>query len=433
MNTTKLFSIFLVLVLSVLFSVGAASALTIQEVKVDGVELASDSQIVHADRGETVDVTVQLKGGSTDEDSVRIKAWIGGYKYDEVEDVTSQFKVLADTVYVKNLEFEIPEDMDSTEDYTLHVEAYGPTGDEVEYDSLSFTLRVTPVQDLLGIQDVIFNPGLSVKAGNALYAKVRVENTGDNKQEDIRVSMNMPALGISVRDYIDELVSEEQCDVSDCDDDEETSATSNELMLKLPESVKTGTYALEIVVDYDRLHESVRKVFLLSVEGRELVDEQTQINRIISVDTATKEVDPGKGIIYRLTAANLGAQTETYTVEVSGVDTWATSRVDPALVTVASDSTGELFVYISANENAVPGLHMFTVKVKSGDTTVKEFNLGADVKEVAKAGTLSLASILWMVFAVLVIVVAVLGVILLVKRSKEDNAEEPSTEAQTYY
>jgi len=431
MNTTKLFSIFLVLVLSVLFSVGAASALTIQEVKVDGVELASDSQIVHADRGETVDVTVQLKGGSTDEDSVRIKAWIGGYKYDEVEDVTSQFKVLADTVYVKNLE--IPEDMDSTEDYTLHVEAYGPTGDEVEYDSLSFTLRVTPVQDLLGIQDVIFNPGLSVKAGNALYAKVRVENTGDNKQEDIRVSMNMPALGISVRDYIDELVSEEQCDVSDCDDDEETSATSNELMLKLPESVKTGTYALEIVVDYDRLHESVRKVFLLSVEGRELVDEQTQINRIISVDTATKEVDPGKGIIYRLTAANLGAQTETYTVEVSGVDTWATSRVDPALVTVASDSTGELFVYISANENAVPGLHMFTVKVKSGDTTVKEFNLGADVKEVAKAGTLSLASILWMVFAVLVIVVAVLGVILLVKRSKEDNAEEPSTEAQTYY
>ena len=433
MNTTKLFSIFLVLVLSVLFSVGAASALTIQEVKVDGVELASDSQIVHADRGETVDVTVQLKGGSTDEDSVRIKAWIGGYKYDEVEDVTSQFKVLADTVYVKNLELEIPEDMDSTEDYTLHVEAYGPTGDEVEYDSLSFTLRVTPVQDLLGIQDVIFNPGLSVKAGNALYAKVRVENTGDNKQEDIRVSMNMPALGISVRDYIDELVSEEQCDVSDCDDDEETSATSNELMLKLPESVKTGTYALEIVVDYDRLHESVRKVFLLSVEGRELVDEQTQINRIISVDTATKEVDPGKGIIYRLTAANLGAQTETYTVEVSGVDTWATSRVDPALVTVASDSTGELFVYISANENAVPGLHMFTVKVKSGDTTVKEFNLGADVKEVAKAGTLSLASILWMVFAVLVIVVAVLGVILLVKRSKEDNAEEPSTEAQTYY
>jgi len=430
---TKIFGLFLVLVISMIVYANAAHALTIQEVKVDGVELASDSQIVHADRGETVDVTVQLKGGSTDEESVRVKAWIGGYKYDEVEDVSSQFKVLADTVYVKNLELEIPEDIDSTEDYTLHVEAYGPLGDEVEYDSLVFTLRVTPVQDLLNIQDVVFNPGLYVDAGNPLYAKVRLENTGDNKQEDIRVSLNIPALGISVRDYVDELVSEETCDISDCDDDEETSATSNELMLKIPENTKEGTYELQVLVEYDRLHESVQKTYLLNVKGKELVDETSQINRIVSVDTATKEIDQGKGVIYRFTLANLGSSTETYTVETSGLDTWATSRVDPALVTVASDNTGELFVYISANEDAVAGLHMFSVKVKSGDTTVKEFNLGADVKEVAKASKFGLASILWIVFAVLVIVVAVLGVILLVKRSREDNAEEPSTEAQTYY
>lgn len=430
---TKMLSIFLLLVFSLVTFAGAASALTIQEVKVDGIELAADSQIVHVDRGETIDIDVQLKGGSSDEEKVRVKAWIGGYKYDEVEDISSQFKVLADTVYVKNLELEMPEDLDATEDYTLHVEAYGPLGDEIEFDSLVFTLKVTPVQDLLNIQDVIFNPGLSVEAGNPLYARVRLENMGDNKQEDIRVSINVPALGISVRDYVDELVSDEFCDSSDCDDDEETSMTSNELMLKIPDNAKEGTYELEILVEYDRLHESVKKVYLLNVKGKELVEDGKEIKRLVSVDTATKEVDQGKGIIYRFTVANLGSEAEAYNVEVSGVDSWATSRVDPAFVTVASDNTGEVFVYVSANENAAPGLHMFTVKVKAQDTIVKEFNLGADVKEV-QAKTFNLASILWVIFAVLVIVVVVLGIILLVKRSKEDKAEEPGTgEAQTYY
>jgi len=422
MNTTKLFSIFLVLVLSVLFSVGAASALTIQEVKVDGVELASDSQIVHADRGETVDVTVQLKGSSVNEDSVRVKAWIGGYKYDEIEDMSSQFKVLADTVYVKDLELELPEDMDSTKDYTLHVEAYGPTGDEVE-DSLSFTLRVTPVQNLLDMQDVMFNPGLTVQAGNPLYTRVRVENMGDAKEEDIRVSINIPALGVSTRDYIDELAADET---------EETSGTSNDLMIKIPDNAKTGTYELQVLVEYDRLHESTQKTYLLNVEGKENVDTEAKINRIVNVDTATKEVDQGKGVIYRFTLANLGNDAETYNIEVNGIESWGASRVDPAYVTVAPDNTGEVFVYISANENAAAGLHMFNVKVKSADSIVKEFNLGTDVKEV-QVNKFDITSILWIVFGVLVLVVVVLGIILLVKRSGKDETEETSAEAQTYY
>ena len=425
---TKLFGLFLVLVFSMLVYANAAHALTLQEVKVDGVELADGSQIIHADRGETVDVTVQLKGSSSNENSVRVKAWIGGYKYDTVEDVTSQFNVLADTVYVKNLNLQLPDDLDSTQDYTLHIEAYGPLNDSV-LAPLVFTLRVTPAQDLLDIQDVIFNPGLSVQAGNPLYTKVRVENMGDNKEQDIRVSLSIPALGISTRDYIDQLVSVN----GDTNNDNKRTMTSNELMLKIPDNTKTGTYELDVLVEYDRLHESVEKTYLLNIEGKEIA-EGAQINRIVSVDTETKEVDQGNGVIYKFTLANLGSSTETYTVETSGLDTWATSRVDPALVTVAPDSTGELFVYVSANEDAVAGLHMFNVKVKSGDTIAKEFNLGADVKEVAKASKLSLASILWIVFALLVIVVVVLGVILLVKRSKEDNAEEPTTtEAQTYY
>ena len=69
-NITRIFSIFLMLVLSIVIFANAANALTIQEVKVDGVELESNSQLVHADRGETIDVTVQLKGSSVNEDSV---------------------------------------------------------------------------------------------------------------------------------------------------------------------------------------------------------------------------------------------------------------------------------------------------------------------------------------------------------------------------
>ncbi len=447
----KLFSMFVLLALGFLLCMNTAEALEFTEIKVNGVEYINTNDIIHVDRGDDVEIRVELVGidsaictlsPNCDEERVRVKAWIGGYKYDEIDDSTNRFTVLEDTTYVKTLNLKIPHDLEATDDYTLHIESYGPQGESIK-DEL-FTLKITPIEDMITIQDVILNPGLNVKAGKPLYVTVRAENLGENKQEDVRVKISIPELGISTRTYIDELCSTECCneDSDDCcNEDDETSSSSDELMLKIPENAKEGTYELVVEIEYDRFHKTTKETYLLFVEAEGTEDTTTPgsndndvaVKRLINVDTATQEVEQGKGVIYRVTLANLGSQTETYTLEVNNVDAWGTVRFDPSFVVVEKDSTGEAFVYVAANENSVEGLHMFTVKIKTNDKVIEELSLGTDVK--AKSGMLDLTQILWIVFGALVLLVLILGIVLLVKRSGEDSdTEEPSmSEGQTYY
>ena len=72
------------------------------------------------ERGETISVKTIFKS-NVDHEEVKVKTWINGYKED-IEDETSLFDMFAGYSYVKTLYLEIPEDIDATEDYTLHVE-----------------------------------------------------------------------------------------------------------------------------------------------------------------------------------------------------------------------------------------------------------------------------------------------------------------------
>ena len=430
---SKLATLVLLLLASfVLATAVNAADFSIAEVKVNGVELAENSSIIHVDRGDSVDIRVEIRGGATKTEDVRVKAWIGGYEYDEIEDVSEEFDVLANTTYVKYLTLQIPEDIDATKDYTLHVEAYTAVGDEIEYDDLRFTLRITPERHLLNIQDVIFNPGLAVEAGNPLYVKVRVENLGENKERDIRVKAEIPELGVDARTYIDELVSDQYCNEHDCNDDDEVSATSSELMLKIPEDAN-GTYKLYVTVEYNRFHDKVEKSYTLEVIPKALpsVEEKAEVQRYVTVDGTTKEVAQGKGVIYKFTVANLGTEAEIYSLDVTGLDDWATWQVDPESIVVQPDTTGEIYLYIAANEDATIGKHVFTATLKSGEESIKEITLAADVKEAPKG--VSTETILWIVFGVLIAAVIVLGIVLAVKsRKKEEKTEEP-LETSSYY
>jgi len=430
---SKLVTLVLLLLASfVLVTAVNAADFGIAEVKVNGVELAESSSIIHVNRGDNVDVRVELRGGETKTEDVRVKAWIGGYEYDEIEDVSEEFDMLANTTYVKYLTLQIPEDIDATKDYTLHVEAYTAIGDEIEYDDLKFTLRITPERHLLDIQDVIFNPGLAVEAGNPLYVKARVENLGENKERDIRVKAEIPELGVDARTYIDELVSDQYCDEHDCNDDDEVSATSSELMLKIPEDAN-GTYKLYVTVEYNKFHDKVEKSYTLEVIPKALpsVEEAAEVQRYVTVDATTKEVAQGKGVIYKFNVANLGTEAEIYSLDVTGLDDWASWQVDPESIVVQPDTTGEIYLYIAANEEATIGKHVFTVTLKSGEESIKEITLAADVKEAPKG--ISTEAILWIVFGVLIAAVIVLGIVLAVKsRKKEEKTEEP-LETSSYY
>ena len=235
------------------------TAYMIADVDIDGTDM-TQGDILYVERGNTINVRIEVGTDpenwpySVDaqgnriydttyvEDDVRIKAEIAGYEYDEIEDVSEMFDVAYNVKYVKYLRLTIPDDIDSSEDYTLKLRAYNQNS---EAETKEYTLRIESQRHLLSIMDVIFTPSnLNLNADQPLITSVRLENTGQKKQESIKITVFIPQLGKTESTYIEELVPTENTN----DDDEETSESSDAIFFDL-RGAQPGTYDLIVRVD----------------------------------------------------------------------------------------------------------------------------------------------------------------------------------------
>ena len=417
----KLLSIVLFLLVALVFATSANAAYTLNNVEVDGVDMNAVAPalppVIYVERGDSISVRVEFTSDVNVND-VRVKTWIGGYEYGDVEDSTSLFDVLANTRYVKNLVLEIPNDIDSLDDYTLHVEVFDRTTNlEGEY-----TLRVARQRHDINFVDVVFSPGLVVRNDQPLFVTARVENLGDKKEEDIRVVVYIPELGMSQRTFLDDLTPVDE-DVSQKEDSESTEA----LYLDLSD-VKPGNYNVFVRVEYNRGHDYIEKVFPLTVKAGSRDAVSVEQDLIVDVAEKVKDLKAGEGNVYRVSLANLGSEARTLTLEVAGVEAFGTARVDPSTITVEDGSSREAYVYVSAKESATTGNMVFSVRVKDGNTVVKEVQLQANVDGKQAPSTSSLKTGLEVGFVVLLVILVILGIILAINKLR--NKEEPE---QTYY
>jgi len=391
---------------------------SISRVEVDGVEIdPTDPAIVNVERGDSLQVRVELLGHSSARD-VKVKAEINGYEYGDIKDQTSLFDVEPNTTYIKNLVLQIPNDLEVNggDEFTLHIEASN-RDERVEFPR-DIRVRIEPRRHALNFVDVIFNPGLSVKNTQPLFVTVRVENLGDKKEEDIRVEVAIPELGISQRTFIDELVPVEK------DDDEETSSSSDTLMLDLS-NVAPGVYNLRVKVDYNRGHDFIARTYQLTVTSGA---PQTQPGAELMVRSATTSMTLAQGgsATYTFSVANLGTSARTLNFEVTGQEAWATAKVEPMAVTVLPNSSREIKVTLNAKSDADLGSKVFTVRVKEGNAIVQELQFDADVQKSRVSDLSSLRSGLEIGFIVLLVILVILGIILAINKlrgPKEEGGE----------
>jgi hypothetical protein len=392
----------------------ASAGYKFTDVDVNGIDMAK-SPVVYVERNGNVQVKVDLEAlGAVD--GVKVKAWIGGYEYGDIKATTSLFDVEAGVTYPVLLAFGIPSDIDASKEYTLHIEAYDKDN---QYEQ-EYVLRVKEKRHLVEIQDVIFNPGLTVKNTEPLFVVVRLENMGDKKEEDIKVEVSIPALGISQRTYVDELTKTDE-------DEDESSDSTDALYLDLSD-VNPGIYKLRVTAEYNKGYDVNGIEYNLVVEGSSPFSTEGSV--LVGTTPRSVVAQEESTAAYTVSVANLGEKAVVLQAELTGVDGWASSTMEPSLVVVPSGSKSDIEIKVTPNKNT-QGKHQFLLLLKDNEgRLVKQVGFETVVKGKASGAWGSIKTGLEIAFIVLLVIAIILAVVISIqKASKKEGEEETSSES----
>ncbi len=388
---------------------GASLPITVDEVEVDGTTLAEDQvNRLSIERSDEFKVKVTFTGTGS-HDNVVIQGFISGYEHDSVSDMVGPFDIEDDTTYTKTLTLSLPKDIEE-DSYKLRIMFSDRNGEEI---FLNYNLKVDEKRHSIEVTDVILYPETSITAGSALLTSVRVENFGQRDENDIKVEVEILALGLSATDYIDEVEQGAQ---------EET----EELYLRIPQATKAGDYEMVITAWYNDGRDSVESTKLIHVDADASYQDSVAPKNQIVVGSTLENVKQGESVIFPITVTNTARTDVAYSLAVAGAADWADVTISPTTTQVVKAGESKTFhVRIAVKDDAAEGSHVFTATVSSGNQQVEQIALTANVIE-----SRSIWGTLAKVVGIAIVVVLVLFIVMAVYNRMQDG-DKP--EAQTYY
>ena len=229
--------------LSAVFVAAQEVPVAIERAEIDDTDIEPFGvNVLDIERDQEFELELVLESPE-DADDVEIRVFISGYEYNDVNTVGDQigpFDFDANVTYVKKMHLTLPDDID-VDDYQVRVIISDRNNKETV---TRYTIQVNTKRHDMKIEDVTLNPSGSVKAGQALLVTARLENKGQKDEEDVKVTVSIPALGVSASDYIDEI---------DNDEEEET----EEMFIRLPKCAEPGVYEMTFDVLYNEGHDRV--------------------------------------------------------------------------------------------------------------------------------------------------------------------------------
>lgn len=395
----------------------------IEKVEVAGTtafNFPSATQVV-VERGQALPVNVWVHGFNK-VDNLRVEVSLKGYERGTIRATSDIFELDPNTLLPVPLVLNVPEDLDASKTYTLVVEVSDSQNGVLN----EYPVRVKEKRHSLNVLDVIFRPSSTVEAGRFLRTVVRVENLGAKDEKDVKVTVSIPELGVSAREFIDKLVT-----LNNKNDD--SSLSTNELVLQIPKDVKEGDYDVKVDVEFNRGSDIVSVKKSVHVLGQKSTAEQS--DTIISVDSISKSLVKGEESIFKLTFANLGQDRNLYNIDVIGAETWADVTVEPGFLSVGSNEAREFNVKVTPKTDAATGTKVFTLKVGSNNKPLKEINLNANLSDNTSLGTTNFRKVLEVLFAILIVVLIVLALIIAFRKARgsEQGPGVETNSEQTYY
>ncbi|MBU1643813.1 MAG: hypothetical protein KJ598_01515, partial [Nanoarchaeota archaeon] len=408
--------------------------LTLSSVKVNGEDALG--KVLAVEEGQTLDIKVGLVGSvdqngdpdpSLDVENIQVEAEISGYEYSDYEslqDTTQLFDLASGTLKFVNLKVTLPTKLEK-DTYWLRLRVMDKNTDAIVE---KIELAVEPARHGLDIADVAFSPGNTVKAGKSLMATVLLENFGDKVEKDVKVTVEIPALGVSATEYVDVVP-----DDKDWDQDPNVAYEDvEEMVLMIPNTAKAGEYEVKVSARYDNMYETVTKTYTLNVLADKEFAAQDN-NLILAVGPEGQNVAAGKTATYAVALTNAGSTSKAFAVGAAAGN-WATSvSLSESLVVLEPGKNAVVYMEVAVAEDAAAGEHLVSLVVNSGNEDLKTVVLKANVVESKPApvtGTsVSLRNGLEIALVVLVVLLVVIGLIVGFSRLRKDEEEEE----QTYY
>ncbi len=379
-----------------LLVVAFASADLSNDITTDFNGVTLDSSTMVGDVEDVVPIRVTF---TADEDAtdVKVKVYMEGHR-DDVSVNTNRFDIEAGSVYTKLLSLKLPSDSDDlSEGYTLYVEVVSKDDrSEAEY-----TVKMQRESYTFEVKSVDYSS--RVNAGDVFPVSVVVKNIGYNRMDDTYVIVSIPALGVSARGYVGDLIPTE--DYMDYDDEEDSMYRT--VYLKIPASAASGVYEMNVEAYNDDAETVVKQ--LVSIGG--------SASTAVLATVKNQDLMSGETVTYDLVIVNSADNVKVFTLNsVSGDD--LTVSV-PSVVTVGPDASEIVSVAVTAASDAEVGTYTFSVDVDGEQVVFGANVVGGSVS----SSVVALTVILVIVFVVLLAVL----VVLLTKK------EKPMEEVETSY
>jgi hypothetical protein len=241
-------------------SVASAGLATDFDTDFNGVELSTSGSSMASDVAGVVPVRVTFEATENASD-VKVKVYMEGHR-DDVSASTSRFSIEDGNIYTKLLSLRLPSDSDDlSEEYTLYVEVISKN-DRSEIQE--YSISVQREDYTLEVLSVDYTS--KVSSDDVFPVSVVVKNTGYNELDDTYVVVSIPALGVSARGYVGDLVTTPE----DRDSDDEEDSMQHTVYLKIPADAESGVYDLEIEAYNSDANAYATR--LIAVEGEDVED-----------------------------------------------------------------------------------------------------------------------------------------------------------------
>ncbi len=400
----KLTSLLMALILGLtLISVAQALPVTVNRVELNDIELSpSSSTRLDIERSQQIEVEVELTATEKIK-HLELQTFLTGFEYNDVKkigDATETFDMEPGIKYAKKLTVKLS-DLLELDNYKLRLTISDRDGDILVQN---YNLKIDAPRHSLTIKDVTIFPSTNLKAGQALSAMVRIRNTGQKDEKNVKVTVSIPELGYSIPDYIN---------VNNNDDEEET----EEINFRLPKCMKAGQYTVLVKADYAENHRSTEERRTIFVEENEQcsASDDVKTSTKMQTNTLTQTATRGSSFVVPLTVTNNAKSSKVYSLVAVSPNGLSTQVAPTNTIVLEAGKTQTFNVQVDVTQDATIGTNALTLTLMSGNEAISQTTIAVTVEgsdsalagltaRTALQGSLILLALLLVAVAVIVAV-----------------------------